>query len=214
MGAHCDSEESMSKLSKKALFVKRSNAAKKGWATRRDKQQSNQSQRTSRDKAPSRGAKPAKKSGPRPNAGRQPKRAKVTRSSKSNTRASVHSAKDKKIARLEKENTRLRKAQQKEQSRDRAAIRKAGKEALKSVETLEKTIANMARNGVPIRTILKQIPESGHEHAKKVIVQTRLDMSASMYEDVRWEAFDLADELDWDISDVFDAWDYDEGAVA
>ncbi len=190
----------MSKLSKKALFVKRSEAAKKGWDTRRGKQQDKQSKRGKGDKAPSRGVKSAPKSKPRSNSRRQSKGAKAPRPSKSDTRASVYS--------LEREVARLKK----EQARDRATIRKANEKALKSLKTSETMIANMARNGVPIRNILKQIPESGHEHAKKIVIQTRLDMAAELYHDVRWEAFDLADELDWDISDVFDAWEYDEAS--
>ena len=192
----------MSKLSKKALFVKRSEAAKKGWDTRRARQQDNRSSGTKRDKKTSGGVKTAPKSRPRANNGGHSKGSKAPRPSTADPRRSVRS--------LEREIEKLKK----EQERDRAAIRTANQKALKSLKATETMIANMARNGVPIRNILRQIPESGHQHAKEVIVQTRLDMAAELYEDVRWEAFDLADELDWDISEVFDAWSYDEGAVA
>lgn len=259
----------MPKLSKKALFVKRSLAAKKGWQTRqaikrseaakqgwesrRESQRSTDKRKSGANKkaktksvAVKQSRSPARKPsrpahGPSIRGDRGPKKKTPLRKSRSAIArvkaeaarkiAAIQAAANRKVAsansktkaatqRLKADKQRqaaAKKEAQKErrrESRERSEIRKANEKALKSMSTAETMVVNMARNGVTIPNILKQIPKSGHEAAKKIIIQTRLDMSAALYEDVRWEAFDLADELDWDISDVFDAWDYDMAAAA
>ncbi len=81
--------------------------------------------------------------------------------------------------------------------------------------TSYKIIAQQAALGmVTLKEALSEIPDSDREAAIKHIIQARLDRAQRLFGDVRVEAWDLAEELDWDITDVYDGWDYEEGSAA
>lgn len=68
-----------------------------------------------------------------------------------------------------------------------------------------------------IGELVEQLPKRDRKKAFKDIIQQRMDKAVRIYGDVRTEAWDLLEELfeyDYeDISDIYDAWDYEEGAA-
>jgi hypothetical protein len=183
-------------ISKKAAFVKRSKAAKKGWITRR-----------------------AKKGGSVPQErGKKKKGGSVPQERGKKKWAAEKRKLLKQIASLKKQ----QKAEKRREYRERSAIRKAAKEKEfkrmvieQTKETRVKDLAigrNLVSNGLTNLAILGQFPEKDREEIKLLIVQGRLDFGAALYGDIRGDAFDLADDFDWDISDIYDAWTYDDAA--
>lgn len=149
----------MSRISKKQTKVKRSRAAKKGWATRRRNQR------------------------------------KVTLAQKQAQYQAKMKELDEKLADAKK----------------RSTVQLADLEKTTSF----KIIAQQAALGmVTLKEALAEIPDSDREAAIKHIIQARLDRAQRLFGDVRVEAWDLAEELDWDITDVYDGWDYEEGSAA
>lgn len=74
-------------------------------------------------------------------------------------------------------------------------------------------IMKAAFRSISVATALELIPKELHVESIKSIIQHRMDSAVKIFGDPRIEAWDLAEELGWDISDVYDAWDYDENAA-
>jgi hypothetical protein len=219
----------MKKISKKQAAVKRTRArsiaAKKGWETRRHNQREALVKQIAKDakrtvhKSPKRDA-----NADRP-AGKAPIRVKGqgTRHHKKTGRAKKGTARPRKSReeRLANENKKLRKALLAQERRDRTAIRKAQKETKKAVAEVkqsktyeESLIKNMIAGGASNMAIVKLWPEKEHDRIKKMVIQAKLDIGVELYNDIRFDAFELAEDFDWDISDIYDAWDYDaEGST-
>lgn len=213
----------MKKIAKKASSVKRSRAAKKGWETRRKNAESaNRASNTGEDNSVSAGnsrARTAKRT-VRDNRALEKARAKLAAEKKAfRAKQKTFQGEQKKArARESRERTAIRKAHEKEQIRQQKARELAIVER-KKIESdrrfaraahlaMEKTITKMAYSGIPVPVILQPYEGAELERAKAIVVQAKLDRAVMLWNDVRWEAFDLAEELDWDISDIYDAWDY------
>lgn len=161
----------MKRIAKKALDVKRSKAAKKGWATRRR-----------------------------------------------NEREAKRDAKKKDYERAMRE---LGKQLQRSQAKERAAIRKASnlQRALKEKDREHsspqalKRAAHEAGERMKTVDILNMMSADDRRQAEKDIINTRMDRALRLYGDVRYDAYVLAEEFDWDIGDIYDAWDYEEGST-
>ena len=206
----------MPKISKKASSVNRSRAAKKGWETRR----ANAAKRD--DSAPK---ERAKQTGNKRGASKSADKLARDAAKLKRERANLEAAKKAFRAEQKRERASLRKAETKEsralkkaETLEKAAAKKTElaikklEAALSDMKSVEDIVTNMAQKGVPVSAILGPFEDNPEatQRIKELIVQARLDMSAAAYNDVRWDAFDLAEELDWDISDVYDAWNYDE----
>jgi hypothetical protein len=199
----------MSKISKKSLFVKRSRAAKKGWETRRKNEQRSQSRKgtsTKRDNATNSRSKKSRK---------QPTKQRGRIQAKKEPTSKQLQAKVTRIQReLAKEKAKNRRREKSAEYRERSAIRKAEKLAKRAPISEEKLIERLVRGGAGNMAIVNLWPPEERERVKSLVVQARLDFSAVLYNDVRFDAFELADDFDWDISDVFEDWSYDaEGAA-
>jgi hypothetical protein len=70
-----------------------------------------------------------------------------------------------------------------------------------------------AMRAIPVKVALDMIPEDQRKDAAKAIIQERMDSAVRLFGDPRIEAWELAEDLEWDVSDVYDAWDYDENAA-
>jgi SOS-response transcriptional repressor LexA len=160
----------MKRIAKKTVDVKRSKAAKKGWATRRRNE----------------------------------------REAKRNAKKSNY----------EREMRELGKKLQRSQAKERAAIRKASKlqrtlkekEREYSSEALKRA-AHEAGEKMSTADVLGLMTADERRQAQKDIINARMDRALRLYGDVRYDAFVLAEELDMDIGDIYDAWDYEEGSA-
>jgi hypothetical protein len=85
--------------------------------------------------------------------------------------------------------------------------------ALEQYYHIKMIVLKASLGAITVKDALLLLPEEAREESVKRIVQDRLDRSVRLFGDPRIEAWDLAEELDWDISDVYDAWDYDENAA-
>jgi hypothetical protein len=110
-------------------------------------------------------------------------------------------------AQLKREQAKQKKqlAQARKETREAVKREKARAEKLTYQELIRKGV-----DGAPIKPLLKKMPRNLRDAATKEIIQGRLDRAADVYDDVRFEAWEIAEDLDWDIGDVYDAWDYDE----
>lgn len=111
----------------------------------------------------------------------------------------------------------LKKELKESQAKAREAKLRVKEEKLKlkqEKKRVEKIVYNnLVRQGVdgaPIKDLLKKLPRNLRGPATQEIIQGRLDRAAHVYDDVAYEAWQIAADLDWDISEVFDAWDYEE----
>jgi len=117
---------------------------------------------------------------------------------------------ERKMKQLDAQLKRAQKAQRKEiaqarkETREALKLEKARAEKLTYNELIRKGI-----DGAPIKPLLKKMSRNLRDAATKEIIQGRLDRASEVYDDVRIEAWDIAEDLDWDISEVYDAWDYE-----
>lgn len=61
--------------------------------------------------------------------------------------------------------------------------------------------------------VIASFPKRDRTQVTKDIIQARLDRAVRIYGDPRIDAWDLAEELGWDITEVYDAWDYEENVA-
>lgn len=105
------------------------------------------------------------------------------------------------------------KAAQKKTRKDLAQLRKQVREEKKRVERITyKELVRKGVDGAPIKPLLQQLSRNLRTQATKEIITGRMNRAAHVYDDVRTEAWDIAEDLDWDISEVFNAWEYDDTA--
>lgn len=64
-----------------------------------------------------------------------------------------------------------------------------------------------------LKEVIESFPKRDRNQVTKDLIQARLDRASRLYGDVRLDAWDLAEELGWDITEVYDAWDYEENVA-
>lgn len=133
-------------------------------------------------------------------------------------RPSVKREYERKKREYEKQMAKLNRELKRAQKKQRQALAKAKKEtqALIKAEKARAerlTYQELVRQGVdgaPIKPLLQKMSRNLRDAATKEIIQGRLDRASTVYDDVSYEAWEIAGDLDWDISEVFNAWDYEE----
>ena len=121
---------------------------------------------------------------------------------------------ERKMAQLEKDLKRAQKAQKREIAKAEKETRELLKREKARAERL--TYQELVRKGVdgaPIKPLLQKMSRNLRAAATKEIIQGRLDRASDVYDDVRYEAWEIAEDLDWDVSEVFNAWDYEENTA-
>jgi hypothetical protein len=120
---------------------------------------------------------------------------------------------DKQLRAAQKAAQKTVKAAQVKTRKDLAKLRKQVREEKKRVERITyKDLIRQGVDGAPIKPLLQKLSRNLRAQATREIITGRLNRAANVYDDVRTEAWDIAEDLDWDISEVFNAWDYDDTA--
>lgn len=118
---------------------------------------------------------------------------------------------ERKMKQLDAQFKRAQKAQKKQIAQARKETREAIKrEKIRAEQLTYRELIRQGVDGAPIKPLLKKMSRNLRDAATKEIIQGRLDRASEVFDDVRIEAWEIAEDLDWDISDVYDAWDYDE----
>jgi hypothetical protein len=77
-----------------------------------------------------------------------------------------------------------------------------------------KAIAHEAGERMSTVEVLNMLTADERRQAQKDIINARMDRALKLYGDVRYDAWVLSEELDMDIGDIYDAWDYEEGSAS
>lgn len=138
---------------------------------------------------------------------------------------------ERKMALLEKELKKAQRAARKTVEQEKRAVAKAKQDAKKELAQVKRDLAKQVKaeqkrveritykelvrqgvDGAPIKPLLQKLSKGLRTQATNEIITGRLNRAAHVYDDVRFEAWEIAEDLDWDISEVFNAWEYDDTA--
>lgn len=91
-------------------------------------------------------------------------------------------------------------------------LKQSKKEQARLQRELKLTKLKVVAETGTMKQLLDELPEAEAAAARYDIIQARMDRALRLYGDVRYDAHVLSEELDMDIGDVYDAWDYDSEA--
>lgn len=117
------------------------------------------------------------------------------------------------MAQLDKTLKKARIAARKELAKVKRELRQQVKAEKQRVERITyKDLVRQGVDGAPIKPLLQKLSRNLRTQATNEIITGRLNRAANVFDDVRLQAWEIAEALDWDISEVFNAWEYDDTA--